>query len=108
MFSKVAIFITALFAASALATPIESSCNTGPVQCCGALHAPTSAAGTQALGLVTVLVQNLSGQVGVDCNPITAIGLGSGANCASGPVCCEQNDFNQLVGVNCSPVTVQL
>ncbi|KAF8966794.1 hydrophobin [Flammula alnicola] len=108
MFSKAALLITAAFAASAIATPaIYSSCNSGPVQCCGALHEPNTAAATDALGLVNVVLSSVSGQVGVECNPITGIGAGTGANCASSPVCCEQNFFNQGVGVNCSPVTVR-
>ncbi|KAF9036294.1 hypothetical protein BJ165DRAFT_1507790 [Panaeolus papilionaceus] len=82
MFSKVAVFITALFVASAVATPtpIENSCNTGPVQCCNSLNAPGSAGYAEGLGLIGVVVQNLSGQVGLQCNPVTAIGVGSGAN----------------------------
>ncbi|KAF9039355.1 fungal hydrophobin [Panaeolus papilionaceus] len=106
MFSKVAVFVSALFIASAVATPIENSCNSGAVQCCQTLNAPGSAEGTRLLGLVDVVLQNFSGQVGFQCNPITVIGVGSGANCASQPVCCENVTTNQLIGVNCSPITV--
>ncbi|KIM37509.1 hypothetical protein M413DRAFT_13420 [Hebeloma cylindrosporum] len=108
MFSKVALFVTAAFAASAMATPvIYGSCKSGPVQCCGSLHAPGSTGANNVLAdLVGVVVGSISAQVGAHCNPITAAGAGTGANCASSPVCCEQNFFSQFVGVNCSPATV--
>ncbi|KIM37511.1 hypothetical protein M413DRAFT_30966 [Hebeloma cylindrosporum] len=102
MFSKVALFVAAAFAASAMA----GSCNSGPVQCCRSLHAAGSTGANTLLSLVGVVVQGITGQVGAQCNPITVIGAGAGANCASFPVCCEQNFFNQGVGINCSPVTV--
>ncbi|KDR68629.1 hypothetical protein GALMADRAFT_256918 [Galerina marginata CBS 339.88] len=105
MFSKVALFVAAAFAASAVASPmIYDSCNSGPVMCCGSLNAPGTAGANYALGLIDVVVTGLTGQIGAQCNPITVIGAGTGANCASAPVCCEQNFFNQLVGVNCSPI----
>jgi len=81
MFSKVALFITAAFAVSALATPISGSCNSGPVQCCSTLYAPGSTEATNALvGLVGVVVDAITAQVGVECNPISIFGLGSGAS----------------------------
>ncbi|KAF9037749.1 fungal hydrophobin-domain-containing protein [Panaeolus papilionaceus] len=112
MFSKVfAILALGAIAVSAgsyttTSDGIQYSCNAGPVQCCGQLQAPSSTNGAQILSLVGVAAQGLTGQVGAQCNPITAIGAGTGANCASSPVCCEKNFQNQLVGVNCTPATV--
>ncbi|KIM37490.1 hypothetical protein M413DRAFT_77183 [Hebeloma cylindrosporum] len=108
MFSKVAVFVTAALAASALAAPsISGSCNSGPVQCCQTLHEARSAGADNILaGLVGLVVKSITAQVGVQCNPITVIGAGTGANCATSPVCCEENFFSELIGVNCSPVTV--
>jgi hypothetical protein len=81
MFSKVALFVTAAFAVSALATPISGSCNSGPVQCCSTLYAPESAEATNVLaGLVGVVIDSITAQVGVECSPITVIGRGSGAS----------------------------
>ena len=80
MFSKVALFVTAAFAVSALATPITGSCNSGPVQCCSTLYAPGSAEATHIVdGLVDVVIGAITAQVGVECSPITVIGHGSGA-----------------------------
>jgi len=81
MFSKVALFVTAAFAASAMATPVYGSCNSGPVQCCGSLHTASSTGANDVLaGLVGAVVGAITAQVGANCNPITAVGLGSGAN----------------------------
>ncbi|PPR08051.1 hypothetical protein CVT24_010850 [Panaeolus cyanescens] len=85
---------------------IEYSCNSGPVQCCNSLNDVSSFDATNIAALVGVAVSSLTGQVGVQCNPITVIGVGTGANCASAPVCCEENFQNQLIGINCTPVTV--
>ncbi|KAF9042980.1 hypothetical protein BJ165DRAFT_1328212, partial [Panaeolus papilionaceus] len=79
------------------------SCNSGPVQCCGSLQAPSqynAAAVASALGLA---VQDVTGQLGVQCTPLTGIGAGTGNNCASSPLCCQRNFESQGAGVNCSP-----
>ncbi|KAF9039293.1 fungal hydrophobin [Panaeolus papilionaceus] len=104
MFAKLAIVF--LLATAVIATPIDSSCNVGSVQCCNSMHTPGSYSESAIAALVGVNVQDITGQVGLQCNPITGIGAGTGANCASSPVCCEKNFSNQLVGVNCTPVTV--
>ncbi|KAF9042196.1 fungal hydrophobin-domain-containing protein [Panaeolus papilionaceus] len=87
---------------------IEYSCNTGPVQCCNSLQDAQNFDAIGIASLIGVAVSGLTGQVGLQCNPITGIGLGTGANCASSPVCCEENFQNQLVGINCTPITVGL
>ena len=82
MFSKVALFVTAAFAASAMASPvIHGSCNSGPVQCCGSVHEAGSTGANNVLaGLIGAVLGPITAQVGANCNPITAIGVGSGAN----------------------------
>ena len=92
MFSKVALFVTAAFAVSALATPvIYNSCNTGPVQCCGALHQAGSTGANDVLaGLVGAVIGAVTAQVGVQCNPVTVIGVGSGGDwCVLSPFLCS-------------------
>ncbi|KDR71747.1 hypothetical protein GALMADRAFT_126674 [Galerina marginata CBS 339.88] len=108
MFSKVALFFfAALSATSVLAGGIEDSCNTGTIQCCNSLNAPTSAAATDALaGLIGVVIQGLTGQVGLGCNPITVIGTGTGANCQAAPACCDHVVSNSLIGIDCSPIII--
>ena len=78
VFSKVALLVIAAFDASALTSPVVyDSCNSGPVQCCGALHAPGS---TAATNVPARLVGAITAQVGVECNPISVLALGSGAS----------------------------
>ncbi|PPR00788.1 hypothetical protein CVT24_000753 [Panaeolus cyanescens] len=104
MFAKLATLF--VLANAVIATPIDSSCNTGPVQCCNSIHTPGSYSETAIAALVGVAVEQISGQVGLECNAISGIAVGTGANCATAPVCCEKNFSNQLVGVNCSPITI--
>ncbi|PPR08046.1 hypothetical protein CVT24_010845 [Panaeolus cyanescens] len=117
MFSKLSVIT--LFAFSAIRSVsaggyfvdsegIEYSCNSGPVQCCNSVQDVANFDTTSIAALIGVAVSDLTGQIGLQCNPITGIGVGTGANCASAPVCCEKNFQNQLVGVNCSPITIGL
>jgi hypothetical protein len=47
---------------------------------------------TGLLGLLGIVVADLSGLVGVTCSPITVIGAGT-TNCANQVVCCSNNSF---------------
>ncbi|EGN92731.1 hypothetical protein SERLA73DRAFT_79304 [Serpula lacrymans var. lacrymans S7.3] len=106
MFAKAAFVFTAL-AAVATARSVTHQCNTGPVQCCNTL---TTASNSQAAGLIQQI--GLSGiganiPVGLDCNPITAIGVGSGSTCSANPTCCT-NVYTNGLGVDCNPINVNL
>lgn len=82
MFSKAALLVAAAMAAFVVATPIpgnDSQCNTGPVQCCQQVHESQSAQGTFLASLVGLSAGDITGLVGAQCSPITAVGLGSGA-----------------------------
>ncbi|PPR04604.1 hypothetical protein CVT24_011760, partial [Panaeolus cyanescens] len=76
------------------------------IQCCNSLNDVSNVDATNIAALIGVAVSDLTGQIGLQCNPVTVIGVGAGANCASAPVCCEKNFQNQLVGINCTPITV--
>ncbi|PPR03591.1 hypothetical protein CVT26_006132 [Gymnopilus dilepis] len=106
MFSKLAVFVAAAFVATAVAGSITDSCNTGTVQCCDSLNEPTSSAVAGVLGLVGVALSDVTAQVGLHCNPITAIGAGTGANCNASPACCDKVYSNSLVGINCTPISL--
>ncbi|KAI9570038.1 hypothetical protein HD554DRAFT_2170634 [Boletus coccyginus] len=97
-------------AASVIAVPggTTNQCNTGSMQCCNNV-APASSVDESILALFGVgALQNVD--AGLDCNPISVIGAGSGASCTQQPVCCSdmKNYGNQLVGMNCSPINVNL
>ncbi|ESK89592.1 hydrophobin [Moniliophthora roreri MCA 2997] len=103
MFTKSVAFALATF--SVLAAAHE--CSTGPVQCCKSLQDAKSPSVAGLLTGVGVAVQDVTGQVGVTCNPITVIGAG-GNSCTSQTVCCENNNFNGIVALGCTPINVNL
>ncbi|KAF9043227.1 hypothetical protein BJ165DRAFT_1390861 [Panaeolus papilionaceus] len=111
MFSKVfAVLALGAVAVSALSAVnvdgINYSWNTGSVQCCASYQAPANYDAASIASLVGINAQDVTGQLGVQCNPITGIGAGTGANRASSPTCCQENFQNQLLGTNCTPATV--
>ncbi|PBK84078.1 fungal hydrophobin [Armillaria gallica] len=85
------------------------ACATGSVQCCDSTQSPTdlSAPVSSLLGLLGIVVGQLTGNVGVSCNPITVIGLG-GTQCNNQVVCCDDNNFNGLVSLGCTPLNAGL
>ncbi len=44
------------------------------------------------LSLIGVVVQDVDALVGLDCNPITVIGVGTGDQCNTQAVCCQDNN----------------
>ncbi|KAF9477852.1 hydrophobin [Pholiota conissans] len=109
MFSKLALFTVAsmaIFAAAAPSGGLENSCNTGPVQCCNSFTESDAPVISALLALVGVKAGDVTGQVGLQCSPLTVVGLGSGSSCTSQPVCCENNSFNGVVAVGCSPINL--
>ncbi|THH14201.1 hypothetical protein EW146_g6112 [Bondarzewia mesenterica] len=89
-------------------TPPASQCNTAPVQCCNSTTTAGAPAAAEILSLIGVVVQDLDIVVGLTCNPITIVGVGSGGSCSASPVCCDDNNFGGLISINCSPVDLSL
>ncbi|RXW20850.1 hypothetical protein EST38_g4992 [Candolleomyces aberdarensis] len=82
-----------------------SQCNSGPVQCCNKVASSNDKGIKQLLGLLGI---NLSATqtIGLNCSPI---GLGLGGNsCNKQTVCCQNNGFNGLVSIGCSPINLKL
>ncbi|OJT04993.1 Fruiting body protein SC3 [Trametes pubescens] len=92
----------------AVATPLETraDCSTGPIQCCQSTETAGSAAGAALLGPPGIVVQDVNVFLGVDCSPITVIGVGNGGACSAQAVCCQDNSHGSLVSIGCVPVTV--
>ncbi|ESK88584.1 hydrophobin 2 [Moniliophthora roreri MCA 2997] len=84
-----------------------SKCNTGDIQCCNTVDNSHNKDIEKLLGLLNIGVQDLNVPIGLNCNPISVIGIG-GNSCTQQPVCCDDNNFNGLVAVGCTPVNVNL
>ena len=50
-----------------------------------------SSAATALLGLLGIVLQDTNLLIGMDCSPITVVGVGSGNACSANVVCCENN-----------------
>ncbi|TFK39707.1 fungal hydrophobin-domain-containing protein [Crucibulum laeve] len=110
MFSKIALFAAASMAVLVAASPVPAgqTCSTGPVQCCNSVQDAKSVDVQNAIsGLLSVILGPITGQVGVTCSPITAIGLG-GNSCNAQTVCCDNNNFNGVIALGCSPINLSL
>ncbi|KAF8194688.1 hydrophobin-263 [Pholiota molesta] len=88
--------------------PNSNQCNTGSLQCCSSVQSATAGGLVSILlGLLGVVVGDLTGQVGVTCSPITVIGA-SGTSCSEQPVCCTGNTFNGVIATGCTPVNINV
>lgn len=50
-----------------------------------------SASATAILGLLGVVLQDLNVPVGLNCSPISVVGVGGSDACSANAVCCEDN-----------------
>ncbi|KAH7919706.1 fungal hydrophobin [Leucogyrophana mollusca] len=83
-----------------------NQCNTGSASCCNSTQSVTDKSGL--LALLGLKVGDVTGLIGVDCSPITAVGTGSGCKANQEPVCCTHNNFNGVANVGCSPLNIGL
>jgi len=108
MFSKVALFIAAsmaVFVAAAPTAPGSQACSTGPVQCCNQVHKKDSSEFALFHGLLPIGLQDVTGSLALDCSPLSVVGLG-GNSCSAQTVCCQDNTFNGLINVGCTPINL--
>ncbi|TFK22686.1 fungal hydrophobin [Coprinopsis marcescibilis] len=101
---------TAALAAPGGNTETEfEQCNGGKVQCCNSVQEANSLSAPMKalLGVLKVDVTQLTGQVGVTCTGVNVIGLG-GPSCSNQQVCCNNNNFNGVVALGCTPINLAL
>ncbi|EMD36632.1 hypothetical protein CERSUDRAFT_115663 [Gelatoporia subvermispora B] len=95
----------------AVATPVElaarQTCSTGSAQCCESVQSAESGGLVATLlGLLGVVVGDITGQVGLTCSPITVVGVGSSGSCNSNVVCCSDNALGGLISIGCLPISL--
>ncbi|KAL5522502.1 SC3_4 [Sanghuangporus baumii] len=91
--------------ATSTATEPASQCTTGPIQCCNSVQSAGSPDVSALLGLLGIALVDLNVLVGLNCEAIPIISIGS-SGCT--PVCCENNGFNGLISIGCIPVNIEL
>ncbi|KAI0653913.1 fungal hydrophobin-domain-containing protein [Cubamyces menziesii] len=109
MFSRrVAAFTALALPLLAAATPVElearQSCSTGAIQCCNSVVDSNSASANILLGLLGIVLGDITGLIGLDCSPINVVGIGSGNACSANAVCCTNNNVGGLLSIGCLPI----
>ncbi|KAI0764935.1 fungal hydrophobin-domain-containing protein [Fomes fomentarius] len=85
-------------------TEPASNCTSGPIQCCESIEQANSIPSKVILGLLGIFLQDLNIILGLNCSPITGVGVGSGDACSAVTVCCENNAVGGLISIGCIPV----
>lgn len=125
--SRLAAFVLGALPLIAAATPLDTrtagKCSTGPLQCCKstqkvriqayqrfphrlrvAHRAPVRVcqandpAISALLALIGVDAQDVDALVGLDCTPISVVGVGAGNSCNAQAVCCQDNNVVSVAG----------
>ncbi|KAG2749248.1 fungal hydrophobin [Suillus brevipes Sb2] len=94
----------------ALLAVADGQCNTGEIQCCDNSTSYDSYDAQKAfdqVGLVDVAAV-VGAFVGLDCSGISVVGTSSGCEANQEPLCCEDNSYNGLVNLGCTPINVIL
>ncbi|OCH93160.1 fungal hydrophobin [Obba rivulosa] len=81
-----------------------SQCSTGDLQCCEQVESADSLAGSLLLGLLGIILKDVTLLIGATCSPITVIGIGGSSACSSNVVCCSDNAVGGLISIGCVPV----
>ncbi|GJE95134.1 fungal hydrophobin [Phanerochaete sordida] len=105
MFSKLAAFATLALPLLAVATPAPLAARQSDVQCCNSTEDANSASAAALLGLLGIVVQDVTGLIALDCSPISVIGVGTGSACSGTTVSCS-NGVVHGIGIGCVPVTL--
>ncbi|KAH8823191.1 hydrophobin-251 [Flagelloscypha sp. PMI_526] len=116
MKSFTAIVSAVLFAVAVSAMPATvdtlaarggDKCNTGPVQCCNSMSKAGDEGTTKILHSLNIKDVAKDITVGLTCSPVNVIGIGSNS-CNAQPVCCENNNFNGVVAIGCTPININV
>ncbi|KAG1873002.1 hydrophobin [Suillus subalutaceus] len=84
----------------------SGQCNTGSIQCCDSVSQSGHGSSLDELLSLLKIDVPVNTNCGQSCSPISVIGGSSGGNCNQQPVCCEDNSYNGLVNIGCSPINI--
>ncbi|KAI0360652.1 fungal hydrophobin [Trametes cingulata] len=110
MFARALAFFYFVLSLSILAAalpggaPSAPSCSTGSIQCCNSVTQSNSASADLLLGLLGIVLGDITGLIGLGCSPISVVGVGSGNACSANAVCCTNNNVGGLLSVGCIPI----
>ncbi|KAK0199589.1 hydrophobin 2 [Desarmillaria ectypa] len=112
MFARISTFTLLALPLLATATAIVpradgAACATGTAQCCSSTQSPSSSIVQTLLGLLGIPIGSVTADVGLTCSPITVLGIG-GTQCSNQVVCCNNNNFNGVVALGCTPINIGL
>ncbi|KAK0442708.1 hydrophobin 2 [Desarmillaria tabescens] len=112
MFARISTFTLLALPILATATVLPRSdgaaCSaTGTAQCCASTQSPTSSIVQNLLGSLGIPIGSVTANVGLTCSPITVLGLGS-TQCSNQVVCCDNNNFNGVIALGCTPINIGL
>ncbi|KAL1731887.1 fungal hydrophobin SC3-like protein [Schizophyllum commune] len=82
-------------------------CSSGPVQCCQTSQSADSQGAAGLLGLLGVVLQDVTALIGLSCTDVNVLG-GGGSECSAQTLCCENNHFDGLINLGCSPINIYL
>ncbi|TFK19399.1 fungal hydrophobin [Coprinopsis marcescibilis] len=115
--SIIVVFLLALIASASVivertdpvtpAPPTPPQCTTGPIQCCNSVQQSNAPVVGVLAALLGINVGSITGLVGITCSPLTVIGIG-GNNCNAQTVCCNNNTFNGIIAIGCTPINIGL
>ncbi|KLO19752.1 fungal hydrophobin [Schizopora paradoxa] len=89
---------------SSTPTPTPIQCDSGSQpECCQSVQLGSSGVVQTLLELLGVVLKNLNTEVGITCSPITT---GSSDVCNASPVCCDDNSFNGIIAIGCTPINI--
>ncbi|PBK61817.1 fungal hydrophobin [Armillaria solidipes] len=115
MFARISTFTLLALPLLATATSVLPRTNgaacsaTGTAQCCDSTQSSSNLTPsvTTLLGFLGVVISDLTANVGLTCSPITVLGVG-GTQCNNQVVCCNNNNFNGVVALGCTPINIGL
>jgi len=84
----------------------SGQCSTGTQHCCNSVQKASHPSSAGLLGALGINVPS-DVLVGSNCSPLTGAGI-SGNSCSQQPVCCNDDHYNGLIVVGCTPINISL